>query len=71
LGKSELKVRGGLIPGNAINAKSAAQTAAAVPSPARASFFDFPANQMGTPESMAGRGTYPMSESMSQSDDVG
>jgi len=26
---------------------------------------------MGTPESVAGRGTYPMSESMSQSDDVG
>src|SRR6266851_1874812 len=67
----ELKELVGLIPRNAINADSTAQIATAGPSLANALFFDFTDNQMRTLASAAGLGTYPISGSMSQRDDVG
>jgi len=66
-----LKELVGLIPRNAINADSTAQIATAGPSLANALFFDFTDNQMRTLASAAGLGTYPISGSMSQGDDVG
>jgi len=66
-----LKELVGLIPRNAINADSTAQIATAGPSLANALFFDFTDNQMRTLASAAGLGTYPISGSMSQRDDVG
>jgi hypothetical protein len=67
----DMEELGGPIPRNAIDADSTAQIATAGPSLANALFFDFTGDQMRTLASAAGLGTYPISESMSQGDDVG
>jgi hypothetical protein len=66
-----MKERGGLIPRNAINAHSTVQITTAGTSLANALFFDFTGNQMRTLVPAAGLGTYPISGSMSQGNDVG